>query len=216
MFGTLLHNLLFTATQGTIKKRSAQNITNKMHGRVSWLHVTLPPLCSVQCRVRGQRGDDRRQISQASHTKSTCATCLQAHHTFVFSGILHLSAVPQRTWHMRDRSNAWKTTKHHRINPSVKHHTLLGPEPWTNLLFKDRVGITLAWWTHTRIQRETHIHSHTGLMGPSCEGLRDTARQQLMWRGGRTCWPTKQREPGRMRGRWKDEGKVRQMRKRKT
>ena len=30
-------------------------------------------------------------------------------------------------------------------HPSVKHLTELSPEPWTNLLIKDRGGITLAW-----------------------------------------------------------------------
>lgn len=85
-------------------------------------------------------------------------------------------------------------------HPSVKHLTVLSPEPWTNLLIKDRGGITPAWWTHTHTFSHTHTHTHfqtntdTGLMSPSCEWLRDTARQQLMWRGGRTCWPTKQRE----------------------
>lgn len=42
---------------------------------------------------------------------------------------------------------------------SVKHLIELSPGPWTNLLIKDRGGITLAWWTQTH--KHTHIHTHT-------------------------------------------------------
>lgn len=61
----------------------------------------------------------------------------------------------------------------------------------------------------------THTRTDTGLMDPSCEWLRDTARQQLMWRGGRTCWPTKQREREHEREKCKDGGKVRDMKKKR-
>lgn len=65
----------------------------------------------------------------------------------------------------------------------LSYHTVLKPEPRTNLKIKDRVENT-----------------HTTVIYSSCEWLRDTARQQLMCREGTTCWATKRKDSEGIRG----------------
>lgn len=148
-----------------------------------------------------------RQISWASHTR-TC-TCIKFP---VFSQ-------PSDMTHERQKQCV-ENYKHQRINQvwSILQNSArsLGPT------CSSKTEGELPWpgeHTHTHIQNtHTHIQTNTdtGLMSPSCEWLRDTARQQLMWRGGRTCWPTKQRERERRREEREVEKweKVREMKKR--
>lgn len=131
-----------------------------------------------------------------------------SNHTFMLSQVLSIPTLDMT--HERQKQCV----------ENYKHQRII--QVWSILQYSARsLGPTCSSKTEGELPwpgEHTHPYTHiqtntdTGLMSPSCEWLRDTARQQLMWRGGRTCWPTKQREgeKERMRGRWKDGGKVRE------